>query len=143
MWHGYFVVERGEIGVGNWDTLLNMFVNIGTHHSDFPAYNNHHRTRLDNDAVIYESNFDPTEVSIADFKRLLALAFSVPAEEIDDTQTVVSYSSGNETVVWEFLYDALVRFNIRRFGRSGDWFISGDECRGYLSLYRALWETDP
>lgn len=141
MWHGYFIVERGSIGSGNWTALRGLFEAMGTQDSSFPCYNNHRRTRLDDDAVLYESLFDPNEVSIQSFKQLLADEFGVPVSSIEHTTDVISYGD-YETTVWEFLYNAIVRFTVRRFGQGGTWRESGDECRGYLALYQAAWESE-
>lgn len=141
-WHGYFVVERGTIGGGNWDTLRVLFEAMGTHDATLPAYNNHRRTRLDEDAVIYESRFDTSEVSIAAFKQLLADEFGVDVNDIEHTIDSASYAGGS-TTIWSFLYNAIERFSVGRFGAGGStWQQSGDECRGYLAANRAEWEQD-
>ena len=61
MWHGYFVIERLNIGAGNWASLLALIEALGTHDSPMPANNTHDRTRPDGDAAIYESLFEPDE----------------------------------------------------------------------------------
>jgi len=134
-------VERGQIGVGNWDALIALFKAMGTHDNPFPCHNNHDRARLDGDAVIYESLFDPDEVSIEAFKQLLADEFAILVEDIEHTTAQDDYA-GHGTTVWTFLYNAVVRLAVRRFGRGGTWQESGDECRGYLVLYRDEWETE-
>jgi hypothetical protein len=75
MWHGYFVVERLNPGDANWSGLRSLYLAMGTHDSAFPCNNTHIRARMDGGAVIYESLFDPAEVSIPAFKQLLADAF--------------------------------------------------------------------
>lgn len=144
-WHGYFVLERLNIGAGNWASLKAMFDDMGTHDSVFPCYNTHLRTRLDGDAVLYESLFDTEEVSIAAFKQLLADVFGVPIEDIHDTKSSASYAGG-ETTIWRFWYPDTAaghdRFLTERFGNGGSaWGESGDECRGYLALHNSEWET--
>lgn len=138
-WHGYFVVERQNIGAGNWVALRALFEEMGTLDSTFPAFNNHRRDRLDDNAVIYESLFDTSEVSILKFKQLLSDEFGVPIEDIDHETTAVDYA-GFGTTVWEFLYGAIERFRVERFGSGGTWSQSGDECRAYLAANRAEWE---
>jgi hypothetical protein len=139
MWHGYFVVQRGTVGISNWNDLIAVYNEMGTHDSRFPAQNTHKRTRLDGDAVIYESLFAPDEVSVDSFKEILADEFGVPVENIEHTTAVVDYA-GHDTTRWEFLYNAIVRFSVERFGRGGSWQQSGDECRGYLAANRDEWE---
>lgn len=138
MWHGYIVVERGTVGGGNWAALCELYETMGTHDSGFPCENTHDRTRMDGDAVIYESRFDPNEVSIESFVALLAGEFGVAVGDIEHTTAVVRYG-GYDTTMWEFLYNAIVRFSVRRFGRGGTWEQSRNECLGYLAANRAAW----
>ena len=112
---------------------------MGTHDSPYPMWNTHLRTRNDGDAELYESRFDPNEVSIESFKQFLADEFGVPVEGIDHTTDVTSYGD-YETTVWEFLYDSIVRFTTRRFGRGGPWGESNNEQVAYLILYQSEWE---
>ena len=144
-WHGYIVIERLNIGIGNWGALVTLFEQMGTHSSTMPAENTHDRTRLDGNAVIYESLFDPDEVSIDQFKELLAGEFGVSVEDILNTTEIVSYGNG-ETTIWTFYYDEIIpgedRFLVERFGQGGAWIESGDECRAYLKLYADQWEAD-
>lgn len=140
-WHGYFVVERQNIGSGNWETLQGLFENMGTHDSQFPMYNNHWRCRLDGDAVICESNFDTDEITVDAFKQLLADTFGVDVADIEDIQSVVLYGD-YDTAVWVYSYPVGGddRFTVRRFGRGGEWVESQNECLGYLVLHETLWE---
>lgn len=141
-WHGYIVVQRLNIGIDNWNTLIVLFEDMGTEGSQMPAFNTHWRATLDGDAVIYESMFDTSEVSVEAFKQMLADEFSVPVEDIDDVQTEESYAGGT-TTVWTFIYSAIDRFKVERFGDGGsNWPQSGDECRGYLKLHRDQWELE-
>lgn len=138
-WHGYIVVERGTVGIGNWQSLIGVFEAMGTHNSNFPAQNTHGRARLDGDAVIYESAFDPAEVSVDQFKALLASEFGIAVEDIEHTIGPVDYA-GFGTTVWEFLYNAVVRFAVRRFGQGGTWARSREECLGYLAQNLPQWQ---
>lgn len=141
-WHGYIVAERGIVGIGNWEHLIIVFEKMGTKDSPMPARNTHWATRLDGNAIIYESAFDPSEVSQEGFKELLATEFNV---QIEDIQVIVDEASyaGGFTRVWDYHYPigGDLRFTVRRFGGwSVGWDTSGDECRGYLALYRDEWE---
>jgi len=144
-WRGYFAVIRKNVGIGNWSALIALFEAMGQHDSPFPMNNNHWRTRLDGDAVIYESNFDASEVTVAEFKALLAAEFGVPVEDILDTQSSESYA-GHTTQVWTFWYPDLDaghdRFRVERFGNGGTWPVSREECVGYLIQYAAEWESE-
>lgn len=141
-WHGYFVVERQNISADNWAALQVVFESMGTLGSRFPCYNNHQRTRVDGDAVIYESRFDTEEVSVAAFKQLLADEFGVPLENIAHQTDTTTYAD-TETAIWQFLYNDVERFKVERFGAGGSiWQQSGDECRGYLALYRDEWDLE-
>ena len=136
----YLVVERQNIGPGNWAALRALFENMGTAGSKYPVWNNHDRERLDGDAVIYESRFDTTEVSLEAFKQMLADEFSVDVADIESVTTAADYA-GIGTTVWQFNYGGQERFKVERFGDGGaSWMDSGDECRGYLKLNAAEWE---
>lgn len=137
--HIYFVVERQNIGIGNWNALIELFEAMGTKGSSMPASNLHWRTRLDGDAVIYESMFDTEEVSIAAFKQLLADEFGVLIADIEIVVDSDSYAGGT-TTTWQFMYNAVNRFKVERFGGGGaTWKQSGDECRKYLSINQEEW----
>lgn len=141
-WHGYFAVERQNISADNWAALQVVFESMGTLDSRFPCYNNHQRTRLDEDATIYESRFDTEEVSVAAFKQLLADEFGVPLESITHQTDTTTYAD-TETATRQFLYNDVERFKVERFGVGGStWQQSGDECRGYLALYRDEWDLE-
>jgi len=143
MWHGYFVIERevAHLGINNWNTLTALFLAMGTHDSPFPMYNNHHRFSLDGNSVIIESLFDPTEVTVQEFKQLLADTFGVDVADIEDVQSVVSYGD-YATSVWVFNYPigGDTRFTVRRFGQGGSWEVSRNECLGYIAANIASWE---
>lgn len=143
--HTYFVVERLNIGVGNWNALIALFEVMGTDGSSMPAYNNHWRTRLDGNAVIYESLFDSEEISIPAFKQLLADEFGVAVEDVHHTLESVDYG-GYITTVWIFYYDEIApgedRFKVERFAPGLSWTASGRECRGYLRQYADQWEQE-
>lgn len=138
--HIYFAIERQNIGTGNWSALVALFEAMGTADSPMPAFNNHWRARLDSDAVIYESKFDTSEVSLEAFKQLLADEFGVDVGDIETVASSADYA-GIGTTVWQFKYNSVDRFKVERFGAGGaTWMQSGDECRGYLALNQAEWE---
>lgn len=142
-WHGYFVVERLNIGAGNWTALRALFEAMGMSDSIFPAHNNHWRTRADGDAVIYESLFDPSEVSIAAFRQLLADEFGVSVENIMHETDSADYT-GVGTTIWTFYYPTIAagrdRFEVEKFGGDGSsWGQSGQETHGYLAANAAAW----
>lgn len=144
-WHGYFAVIRLNIGAGNWANLQDLYEAMGTHECPFPCFNNHWRTRLDGDAVIYESLFDPDEVSVQAFKELLADTFGVSVEDIYHTVDSASYS-GDTTTIWAFYYDAIEegkdRFQVERFGNGHAWELSRQEALGYVKLYQDEWDPE-
>ena len=140
-WHGYFVVERNEIGINNWNALVAIFDGMGTSDSKFPAYNLQKRVRLDGNAVLYESQFDSEEVSGQAFRQLLADEFGIPVESIV-WSTVEDDYAGYGTTTWLYLYNDILRFTVRRFGQGQEWDISRKECIGYLVLYSDLWDSD-
>lgn len=138
-WSGYFVCERQNIGAANWAQLITLFVDMGTHDSKFPVDNTHSRARRDGDAVLYESAFNPGEVSGIAFRQLLADEFGVPVEDVGQTITQVTYVT-IPTIIWTYDYAGSDRFIVRRFGDgAASWEQSRVECLGYLKLNQALW----
>ena len=136
----YFVAERLATSSANWTQLQGIFEDMGTSGSKFPAWNNHKRARLDGDAVIYESQFEPGEVSGLKFRQLLADEFGVDIGDIDQVITQEDYA-GIGTVVWTYSYNAVERFIVRRFGGGpATWEQSRLECLGYLKVNQAAWE---
>lgn len=142
--HTYFVVERLNIGIGNWSALVSLFDAMGTHDSTLPAHNTHWRTRLDGNAIIYESLYDSEEVSITAFKQLLANEFGVAIDDILHILSNEDYA-GYGTTVWVFYYDSIDigkdRFRVERFAPGGSWNDSREECIAYISTYAQLWEV--
>lgn len=140
MWHGYILVEKlPDLGSGNWSALLSVFAEMGTHNSSFPAQNTHDRARLDGNAVIFESLFDPGEVEVSTFKQFLAEEFDVPVENITHSTDYKDYA-GYGTTVWTFSYNDIGRFTVSRFGRGGSWEMSLEECTAYMELHVEDWE---
>lgn len=142
-WQGYICVERGVVGIGNWNALLAFFDTFGPDTAPQPAYLNHYRTRLDGDAKIYEALFDADEVSQDSFKQALADEFSIDPEDIQVVVGEESYGGGF-TRRWDYRYPGAggdIRFTVLRFGGgAGTWAESGAECRAYLETYQAQWE---
>lgn len=141
MVHLYFVAERLNISALNWAQLIALFSAMGTEGDPFPAYNLHSRTRLDGDAIIYESQFSPGEVSGAAFRQMLADEFGVSVESVVQAITYDDYV-GLGTTVWTYSYNAIERFIVRRFGGGDGWDISRAECLGYLAANSEAWEGE-
>lgn len=90
--HVYFGIERlPALSAGQRATLVADLKGLGTaNNSSQPAERNHWRTRLDNDAVIFEALFDETNIDIAAMKDFLAITFGVSASSIEsNTQATV------------------------------------------------------
>jgi pectate lyase len=132
-WHGYLIVERGDIGAGNWANLRAMFAALGPATASQPAYLNHWR-EVDADTTIYEARFDASEVTQAAFKQMLADEFSVPVENIH-VDTHATSHGGAFSRVWSYRYPGpagAVRFTVHRCAGGGSWQESGHEARAYL-----------
>jgi hypothetical protein len=140
-WHGYFLVERLNIGANNWNALKALFESMGTTVNPYPAFINHWRTRLDGDAVIYESRFGRDEVSMPTFKQLLADEFGVDVDDIQTTTNYTSYSGDEMTTIWIFTYNALDRFAVHRFAGAGTWHQSRHEAHAYLAANLEEWQA--
>lgn len=141
-WHGYFLVERHTVGAGNWAALLALFEAMGTTDSPYPAHNNHWRARPDGDAVIFESRFNPTEVSIPSFKQLLADEFEIDVADIAHATSHTSYSGDEQSTIWTFAYLGVDRFSVHRFAGGGTWQQSRHEALAYLKANIGEWEGE-
>lgn len=148
IWHGYFGMIRNQtnLGVGNWNTLVASVDNIISHHIvGDPSTYFQKRMRLDNNAVIYEANFDEDDINFNAFKNKLATIFGIDPLLVTFVPSVV-HLLFRDSVNVVYSYLALPRFTIGFFGRdilnnTCTWDQSKDECREYLRLNNAAWDT--
>ena len=140
MWHGYFAIEDINLNDTQRDTLLEVLKKLGPETHPSPACLNHWRTRLDNDAAIFEALFNEDLLSIDAMKDRLAAIFDISPATIDDDLTIFHFGDGNTPVV-VFSRNGTDYIRMALFGGVGaTWEESGDECRAYLALFADQWE---
>lgn len=139
-WHGYIGIENLGLNASQKQTLISGLAALGPGQSNRPAWLNHRRLRLDNDAAIFEALFDDTTLTIAAIKQRLATIFSVTVASISHTVTSVSFAGGTTDVV-VFTHSAVQRLRMARFGGDGSTRAQSlTEVLGYLAANRAAWE---
>ena len=140
-WRGYFCFENIALTGPQKQTLVDGLRQLGPGIHPQPAYICHWRTRLDNDAAIFEALFNSDHLTIQAFKNRLAAIFSVPAANITHSASTASYSPGNLSNVVVFSYNSIDRLMVILFGsNTGTYDQSHDEVLGYLFLNMADWD---
>jgi len=143
MWHGYFGIENIALNDTQHGLLVEALRALGPESDSQPARLCHWITRLDGQAAIFEALFREDDISIAAFKDRLAAIFDINPDTIDHDLNTVSFSEGGNTPVAVFSRNGTDYLRMALFGGTdATWMESGDECRGYLALYRDLWEVE-
>lgn len=140
--HQYVGFENLNLNVAQRNQLYDEIRQLGPSTSPSPAMLLQERLRLDSDAGFWEASFNETKITVAAIKQWLADIFSIQPGDISHDTTIQSFAGGT-TEVTTFVYNATNYLRLAIFGcMSCGWRASGDECRGYLSLYRDLWENE-
>lgn len=138
--HFYLGIENINLNATQRQTLIAELRALGPASDSQPARLNHWRTRLDNEAVIFEALFNETNLTVARFKQRLGAIFSVDPATIDHTTQNASFAGGTTPIV-TFSRGGTDYLQFALFGGMGAaWMDSGDECRGYLAANREEWE---
>jgi hypothetical protein len=140
-WHGYIGIENLNLNATQRQVLVDALKVLGPTSDPQPARLCHWRTRLDNEAVIFEALFNEDNLTVARFKGRLGAIFGIDPASIDHTTITRHFADGDTPVVtFSRLGTDYLRFAL--FGGTGaSWQQSGDECRGYLVANREEWET--
>jgi hypothetical protein len=139
-WRGYFGIENINLNEVQKSTLVQELRSLGPTTNPQPACLNHWRTRLDNEAEIYEALFDEDNLTIAKFKHWLGALFDVDPATIDDS-TVQRDFSGYGTPIVTFSRSGTDYLRMALFGgKNSTWEESRLEALGYLSANLVLWE---
>jgi hypothetical protein len=114
---------------------------MGPRNDPQPAYNNHWRTRLDNQAAIFEANFLEDNLTIQRFKEILGNIFNVDPDTIDHDTNQVSFSPGGNTPLVTFIHGGQNKIRVALFGGVGAaWQGSRREVLGYIKANLEDWE---
>jgi hypothetical protein len=140
-WRGYFGIENLGLTAGQRATLVAELRALGPSSAteNRPNHLNHWRTRLDNDAAIFEASFNVTNLSINKFKQRLGTIFGVDPATIDHAIQNFSFDGGTTPVV-TFARTGTDRLRVALFGDIGaTWEGSRLEAVGYLAANAAAW----
>jgi hypothetical protein len=145
MAHVYFGAINLALTATQRNQLVTALRALGRNNNDpQPAYRNHWRTRLDNEAVIFEAEFDENTISIQAFKDRLAAIFGVSAATITHATSLQTFAS-KQTAVVTFSRSSTAYLRVALFGYDGttwpSWAESRIECGAYLASNAAAWET--
>lgn len=137
----YLGIENIALTNPQRQQLITHLQSLGLqNNSPFPHLRNHGRIRPDEDAAFFEAAFDDGTISIQAVKNRLGIIFSIDPAQISHNVNTVSYSTGNNTTVVTFTYQAQARLRTAAFGTlSGTWAQSNAEVRGYLAANAEAW----
>jgi len=141
--HVYFAVENLALNGGQKNALLEFLNGLGPNDDPSPARCNHWRTRLDNDARIYEAAFEQATIGVGAFKARLALIFGVDAADISHGVVMVTFAE-RQTAVATYSYGGTDYLRVGIFGYTGGtaWPSCAEsraEARAYISDHAAAW----
>jgi hypothetical protein len=143
--HVYFGIENLALSDEQRAQLVQALQALGPQSDPQPARLNHWRTRLDEQAAIFEALFDEDNITIEAFKQRLGSIFSVNPQTIDHDTNPVMFASRQSAVV-TFSRNATDYLRAVFFGYAGadwpTWPQSGHECRAYLAANAQAWEED-
>jgi len=143
--HVYLGIENLNLNDAQRQTLVEALRALGPSSDPQPARLCHWRTRLDNDAAIFEALFDEDNISVQAFKDRLGAIFSVDPATIDHSTNNTTWDTRASSVV-TFSRNSTDYLRVVMFGYAGadwpTWVQSGDECRAYLAANLAEWESE-
>ena len=141
-WHGYFAIEDLNLNDTQRQTLIAALRALGLSSHPMPACLTHWRTRLDNQAAIFEALFNTDHLTVDAFKTRLALIFDVDPATIDYSFAVHTFET-LPTPVATFSRTGTDYLRMALFGGlTATWLQSGTETRAYLALYAGQWEEE-
>jgi hypothetical protein len=91
MKHVYIGIEILSATAAQRDTFIAALRALGPALDPQPSHRNHHRTRLDGQAVIIEAAFGDNDLTVANVQGFLANAFGVAANTITPTLSGTVY----------------------------------------------------
>jgi hypothetical protein len=139
--HFYLGIENLNLNAAQRQMLIAELRALGPASDPQPARLNHWRTRLDNEAAIFEALFNEDNLTVDRFQQRLGAIFGVDPATIDHATQQASFADGATPIV-TFSRGGTDYLRFALFGGTdAEWMNSGDECRGYLAANREEWET--
>jgi hypothetical protein len=144
--HIYFGIENLNLSAEQRGALVEVLRALGPAHSGQPCRLCHWRTRLDNEAAIYEALFDEDTITVQAFKSRLGNIFDVSPSTIDHSTNQVTLDS-RQTAVVTFSRNETDYLRVAFFGYAGDedwptWEESRVEAVAYLAANEEEWEGE-
>lgn len=134
----YFGIENLNLTNEQRATLVAGLQALGLNNqSPFPHLRNHWRVRPDNNAVIFEADFDENTLTIAAIKARLATIFNVAVGTISHSTNQSAYG-----LVVTFTHSAQAKMRMVAFGHDGvwpEWSESHAAAKAYLTTNAAAW----
>lgn len=138
-WRGYFVIEDLGLSVLQRQTLVDALRASGPVEHPQPAYLNHWRTRLDEQAAIFEADFSENALTVDAFKMRLGAIFDTDPANIDHRAQLVTFVVRPTSVV-TFSRSGTDYLRMALFGGSGaTWEESHVEVLAYLMANQEEW----
>ena len=140
--HIYFAIEALALTPSQRATLITALRQLGPASDPQPARLNHWRTRLDNQAAIFEGAFQDTVLTIDAMKTRLGTIFSVDPAIL--THAVFNRTFDTRpTPVVTFNHGGTDRLRMAVFGGPhATWAQSRNETIAYILANHDQWEDD-
>lgn len=136
--HLYFGIEALNISNQQRNTLVAELQSLGEDNAGpRPERRNHWRTRLDNQAVIFEALFNEDHLTIAAIKQRMATIFGINVSLITHSTNQVAYG-----LVVTYIRGGVNRLRSIAFGYDGGWpatSVSRAAAQAYLAANAAEW----
>ena len=135
-WQGYFYIENLGLNAQQKQALIAALQQWGLRNdSDNPKDRNHWRTRLDNEALIFEAAFNAEQLTLSSFEARLVGLFGVSAEQIG---AATSQNKYGEVAV--FSYGGTDRLRLGVFaGRQAGYLQSQVATQQFLIDFASDW----
>ena len=141
-WRGYMAIENLNLSTPQRQLLVATIKSLGPRAHFLPDHFNHWRVRLDNEAVIFEAQFDADNVSVASFTYRLAMIFDVEPDTIGHSVNHYTFDAGPTPVV-TFSRGGTNYLRMACFGGlSSTWAQSHRETLAYLAANSAAWNEE-
>jgi len=140
MWHGYLAIENLVLNAAQRGLLVDALRALGPGNDPQPSHLCHWRTRLDNDAAIFEALFDENYLTVEAFRRRLGTIFGVDWTTIGSTLSQVAFAE-RQTPVVVFSRSGVDYLRMALFGGPlATWEQSRTETLAYLAANQEQWD---
>lgn len=140
MAHLYFGIENINLTNPQRDQVVAALQALGLQNGGPAHLRNHWRIREDNQAAIFEADFDVNDLTTLKFRTLLASIFGVLLSSITASAVTASFGAGT-TQVATFTRTGTDYLRVAVFGGvSATYEQSRQEALAYLAANRVAWD---